>query len=76
VVLWNGTLADERLITPAELIASATRYLAAGNIVIGHANHPTVTTVWADLLALLDSRRLQTVSLADVWTGQAPSHGG
>jgi peptidoglycan/xylan/chitin deacetylase (PgdA/CDA1 family) len=76
VVLWNGTLADERQITPAELVASAERYLAAGNIVIGHANHPTVTTVWADLLGLLRSRQLRTVSLADVWSAPArATHG-
>ena len=76
VVLWNGTLSDERLISPAELVASAQRYLAAGNIVIGHANHPTVTTVWAELLGLLESRRLRTVSLADVWAADARPTGG
>ncbi|MGY1814634.1 polysaccharide deacetylase family protein [Blastococcus sp. SYSU D00820] len=66
-VMWNGTLDDGRLITADELMAAARRWMVAQSIVIGHANHPTVTTVYDQLLGVLDERGLETVTLADVW---------
>jgi peptidoglycan/xylan/chitin deacetylase (PgdA/CDA1 family) len=67
VVMWNGTLGDSRVLTPAELMAEARRWFAAGTIVVGHANHPTVTTLYGELLELIAGRDLATVTLADVW---------
>ena len=66
--MWEGTLADHRVLSPDELMAAARRWFAAQSIVIGHANHRTVTTVFDQLLALLDERALETVTLADVWS--------
>jgi peptidoglycan/xylan/chitin deacetylase (PgdA/CDA1 family) len=83
VVLWNGTLGDSRLLTPQELLAAARQWFTAQRIVVGHANHTPVTTIYGDLLGLLAERGLRTVTLADVWAapgrrlrGQAasPSH--
>jgi peptidoglycan/xylan/chitin deacetylase (PgdA/CDA1 family) len=71
IALWNGTLGDDRLITADQLMAAARQYLLAQRIVIGHANHPTVTTVYAQLLDLLAERGLRTVTLADVWSGRS-----
>jgi peptidoglycan/xylan/chitin deacetylase (PgdA/CDA1 family) len=67
VVMWNGTLGDDRVLTPAALVAAARQWFTAQRIVVGHANHAPVTTVYADLLALIAERSLQTVTLADVW---------
>jgi peptidoglycan/xylan/chitin deacetylase (PgdA/CDA1 family) len=67
VVLWNATLGDSRLLTAEELMAAAREWFAAQRIVVGHANHPTVTKVYDDLLALIAERGLHTVTLADVW---------
>jgi peptidoglycan/xylan/chitin deacetylase (PgdA/CDA1 family) len=67
VVMWNGTLEDSRVLTPAELLAAADRWFAAQSIVVGHANHPTVTTVFDELHELIADRGLHTVTLADVW---------
>jgi peptidoglycan/xylan/chitin deacetylase (PgdA/CDA1 family) len=67
VAMWDGTLDDARLLTAAELLGAARRWFTAQTIVVGHANHPTVTTVYGDLLALIAERGLQTVTLADVW---------
>ncbi len=67
VVMWNSTLEDNRLLTPAELMDAARRWFAAQAIVVGHANQPTITTVYAQLLELIAERGLQTVTLADVW---------
>ena len=71
VVMWNGTLEDYRVLTAGELMAAARRWFAARTIVVGHANHPTVTTVYDQLLELLAERGLRTVTLADVWATPA-----
>jgi peptidoglycan/xylan/chitin deacetylase (PgdA/CDA1 family) len=67
VVLWYGTLGDDRVLTPAQVLANAQRWFQPQHIVIGHANHPAVTHVTDELVELLRSRRLQTVTLADAW---------
>ncbi|HLM06694.1 MAG TPA: polysaccharide deacetylase family protein [Blastococcus sp.] len=71
VVMWNGTLDDSRVLTPAELLAAAREWFTPQTIVVGHANHPTVTTVYDELLALIAERELATVTLADVWATPA-----
>jgi peptidoglycan/xylan/chitin deacetylase (PgdA/CDA1 family) len=67
VAMWSGTLGDSTLLTGAELLAYAREWFVAQAIVIGHANHPAVTTVYGELLDLLTERELRTVTLADVW---------
>jgi peptidoglycan/xylan/chitin deacetylase (PgdA/CDA1 family) len=71
VVMWNGTLEDSRVIGADELMSAARRWFTAQRIVVGHANHATVTTVYGDLLALIAERGLRTVTLADVWSTPA-----
>ena len=71
VVLWNSTLEDNRVLTAEELIDAARRWFAAQAIVVGHANHPPVTTVYGQLLDLIAERGLRTVTLADAWTSRA-----
>jgi peptidoglycan/xylan/chitin deacetylase (PgdA/CDA1 family) len=71
IAMWNGTLEDSRVLTGDALMAAARRWFTAQAIVVGHANLPTVTTVYDDLLALIDERRLRTVTLADVWAAPA-----
>ena len=44
-----------------------TEWFAAQSIIVGHANHATVTTVYDELLELIAERELRTVTLADVW---------
>lgn len=71
VVMWDGTLEDSRVLTPGELMDAARKWFAAQRIIIGHANHATVTTVYRELLDLIAERGLQTVTLADVWATPA-----
>ncbi|GAA3166511.1 hypothetical protein GCM10010531_19000 [Blastococcus jejuensis] len=71
IALWDGTLGDSRVLTPAELMASARDWFTAQRIVVGHANHRTVTGLYGDLVGLLAERNLQTVTLADVWATPA-----
>jgi peptidoglycan/xylan/chitin deacetylase (PgdA/CDA1 family) len=76
VAMWNGTLGDDRLITGQELVGFARQWFTAQSIVIGHANHPPVTTVYGQLLDLLAERGLRTITLADVWQTRAARLGG
>jgi peptidoglycan/xylan/chitin deacetylase (PgdA/CDA1 family) len=71
VALWNGTLGDSRVLSAAQLLAAARQWFTDQRIVVSHANHPAVTTVYGDLLALLAERGLRTVTLADVWATPA-----
>jgi peptidoglycan/xylan/chitin deacetylase (PgdA/CDA1 family) len=67
IALWEGTLGDDRVITPAQLLGYAQQWFRAQHIVIGHANHPAVTEVLPDLMGLIQERRLGTVTLDDIW---------
>ena len=71
IAMWNGTLGDSRVLSPEELLASARKWFAARTIIVGHANHATVTTVYGELLDLIAERQLHTVTLADVWATPA-----
>jgi peptidoglycan/xylan/chitin deacetylase (PgdA/CDA1 family) len=68
IAMWNGTLDDARPIDAHDLVQAAKRWFRLQTIVVGHANQPTVTTVHDELLAILEQRRLTTVTLADVWS--------
>jgi len=71
VVMWDGTLDDARVLTPAELMDAARAWFTEQRIVVGHANQPTVTTLYGDLLELIAERGLTTVTLADIWATPA-----
>ena len=68
IAMWEGTLGDDRVITPAQLLGYAQQWFLAEHIVIGHANHPAVTVVLDDLVRLIAERKLVTVTLDDVWS--------
>ncbi|MDQ6615672.1 MAG: polysaccharide deacetylase family protein [Actinomycetota bacterium] len=63
IVLWNATLGDATLETPDVLLGEATRWIKAGAIVLGHANHPTVVHLFDQLQAIIAERRLEPVTL-------------
>ena len=66
-VLWSGSLADSTLITEDYIVAMANKYFTAQTIVIGHLNHLPVTHVYPQLLDLIVTRNLRTVTLGDVY---------
>jgi len=70
ITWWNGSFGDSTEISQDQIRQNATQYLRAGNIVIGHANFPAVTKVYDDIIALIQTRHLQTVTLTDVFTNQ------
>lgn len=63
ILLWDGTLGDSKLLTPDKLMYFANEYLTAGRIVLGHANHPTITHMFDRIEQLISTRKLEPVTL-------------
>jgi peptidoglycan/xylan/chitin deacetylase (PgdA/CDA1 family) len=63
ILMWDGTFGDSRLLTPRTLLTEASRYLTAGTIVLGHANHPTVTHLFGAITELINERGLTPATL-------------
>ncbi|RFA21786.1 polysaccharide deacetylase [Subtercola boreus] len=66
-VLWYGSLSDSGLITSEQLVGFAETWFLPQHIVIGHLNFTPVTEVFPQLLEIIRSRGLQTVTLDDVF---------
>ncbi len=62
-VMWTGSYGDSTAVTPQFLLDQARRYLTAGRIVLGHANHPTVLGLFDQISSILRDRGLQPVTL-------------
>ena len=67
VTLWSGTVGDSLPENEANLVACATRSFLPQQIVLAHANLPTITHCYDQLSHLIASRNLQTVTLNDVF---------
>jgi peptidoglycan/xylan/chitin deacetylase (PgdA/CDA1 family) len=65
--LWSGSLSDSTLITEEYIVKMADKYFTPQDIVIGHLNHPPVTHVYPQLIDIIRSRNLRTVTLNDVF---------
>ena len=70
--MWYGSFGDSGQLTPETLLGEAQKWLLAQHIVIGHANFPTVTHVYGQIIDILRQRSLQTATLDDVYFG--PGH--
>ncbi len=67
VALWSTTIGDSRPENATQLVGFATKNFQPQQIVLGHANLPAVTHTYAQLLDIIASRGLQTVTLSDVF---------
>lgn len=68
VLLWNGSFGDAAVLTQQVLMEQARTWLRAGTVMLGHANHPTVTHLYPQLLALLTERGLTPVTLNEAFS--------
>jgi peptidoglycan-N-acetylglucosamine deacetylase len=66
--LWCGSLEDQNIIGEDEIVKMAKKYFNPQAIVIGHLNHLPVTHVYDQLVDVIRSRNLRTVTLDDVFT--------
>jgi peptidoglycan-N-acetylmuramic acid deacetylase len=67
ITMWYGSFGDAALLTEDVLLGEAQKWLTAQRIVIGHANYPTVTHLYPQILDLLKTRGLQTVLLSEAF---------
>jgi peptidoglycan/xylan/chitin deacetylase (PgdA/CDA1 family) len=67
ILMWNGTFGDSSLLTPQELMQQAQLYLKPRTIMLGHANHTTVSHLYTEILALLQSRQLTPQTLDEAF---------
>jgi peptidoglycan-N-acetylglucosamine deacetylase len=67
ITMWSGDLLDWRPETETALIANANSMFQPQQIVLTHANLPTITHCYSQLLDIIGSRNLRTVTLNDVF---------
>lgn len=67
ITRWSEQIGDFRPLTEHELVAGAAMAFQPGNIVLAHANLPTITRCYDALAELIAERNLQTVTLDDVF---------
>jgi peptidoglycan/xylan/chitin deacetylase (PgdA/CDA1 family) len=69
IAMWSSTVGDSRPENEASLIANANANAALQpqQIVLAHANLPTITHCFAQLSGIITTRNLQTVTLNDVF---------
>jgi peptidoglycan/xylan/chitin deacetylase (PgdA/CDA1 family) len=72
--LWSGDLRDSALLSEDQIVKMAYQAFSAQNIVIGHLNHTPITHVYGQLVDIIRSRRLRTVTLNDVFLEPETSH--
>jgi peptidoglycan/xylan/chitin deacetylase (PgdA/CDA1 family) len=65
--LWSGDLKDHVVIPESEILKMAQAWFNPQAIVIGHLNHLPVTHVYGQLVDVIRSRGLRTVTLNDVF---------
>jgi peptidoglycan/xylan/chitin deacetylase (PgdA/CDA1 family) len=65
--MWSGSLEDQNVIGEGDIVKMAHKYFNPQAIVIGHLNHLPVTHVYGQLVDVIRSRNLQTVTLDDVF---------
>jgi peptidoglycan-N-acetylglucosamine deacetylase len=67
ITTWSEQVGDFTPLTERELVDGAAKAFQPGNIVLAHANLPTITRCYARLVDLIAERGLQTVTLDDVF---------
>jgi peptidoglycan/xylan/chitin deacetylase (PgdA/CDA1 family) len=66
-IMWNGTLGDSASQRRNSIVQLGDKYIQNGNILLDHFNARTQKSVFDELLKLLKQRKLQTVTLDDVF---------
>jgi peptidoglycan/xylan/chitin deacetylase (PgdA/CDA1 family) len=73
VLMWSGTFADSSQRTHAYLIRAIRYWGKAGAIILGHGNYPGTGAVMPQVVKLLTSRGLQTMTVSELLAGHRSS---
>jgi len=63
----HNDVVESAVLSEDQIVKNADQYFAPQNIVIGHLNHAPITHVYGQLVDIIRSRRLRTVTLNDVF---------
>jgi peptidoglycan/xylan/chitin deacetylase (PgdA/CDA1 family) len=66
-IMWSGSLGDTARQRRQSMVQLGKKYLHDGNIVLDHFNARTPKPIFDELFKLLEQRKLQTVTLDDVF---------
>lgn len=66
-LMWNGTLGDSTVETPAEILALAEKWVQPGTVMLGHLNHTAVLSVFDEIASLIASRDLTAATLDEMF---------
>ena len=66
-MLWYGSFGSGAGVKSSSVLQMATRWIGDERIVIDHANSMATPYVFDQILGLIKSRHLKTVTLQDVW---------
>jgi peptidoglycan-N-acetylglucosamine deacetylase len=66
-LMRNGSYGDSAIIEPRTLLYLAREYSHPGVIMLGHANHPTVTHLFPQLDEIVAARGLHPVTLDEMF---------
>jgi peptidoglycan-N-acetylglucosamine deacetylase len=67
VLMWNGSFGDSTVISVRALMHLAREYLQPGVVMLGHANHPTVSHLFRRIGEIISHRRLRPVTLDEMF---------
>jgi peptidoglycan/xylan/chitin deacetylase (PgdA/CDA1 family) len=67
ITMWSGDVGDSAPENETSLVAHATKSFQPGQIVLMHANLPPISHCYGQLLDLIHSRNLQTVTLREAF---------
>jgi peptidoglycan-N-acetylglucosamine deacetylase len=67
VLMWNGSYGDSTLLRPRVLLGLAREYFHPGVVMLGHANHPTVTELFPQIAEIIAARGLHPVTLDEMF---------
>jgi peptidoglycan/xylan/chitin deacetylase (PgdA/CDA1 family) len=67
ILMWSGSFGDATLQKPETILKLADRWVKAGSIMLGHANHPTILSLFDQIQALIADRGLQPVTLDEMF---------
>jgi peptidoglycan-N-acetylglucosamine deacetylase len=67
VLMWNGSFGDSTAISARALLHLAREYLQPGVVMLGHANHPTVTHLFRQIAEIIGHRHLHPVTLDEMF---------
>lgn len=73
VIMWSGTVADSEPRSEGYILDAIDHWARPGVIILMHANYPATARALPKIFRMLEKRRLQPVTLAELLEAPAPA---